>query len=84
MGQERSGRDDELQSEASSGAVINGVLPETSAAPLSIIIGVEQPSGGLTASVVRSMAVGGRLFEVSSAHVCQYTMDMIAGRVGAL
>lgn len=78
------GRDDEVQSEAFSRAVINGVLPETSAAPLSIIVRVAQPSGGMTVSVVRSLAVGGRLLRVSSAHVCQYKIEMIAGRVGAL
>lgn len=78
------GRDDELQSEASSGAVINGVLPETSAAPLSIIIRVEEPSGGMTVSVVRSLAVGGCLLRFSSPHFCQYTIEAIAGRVGAL
>lgn len=78
------GRDDELQSEASSGAVINGVLPETSAAPLSIIIRVEEPSGGMTVSVVRSLAVGGCLLRFSSPHFCQYTIEAIAGRVGTV
>lgn len=61
-------RDDELQSEASSGTVINGVLPETSAAPLSIIGRAEKPSEGMTVSVVRSLAVGGRHLRFSSPH----------------
>lgn len=61
-------RDDELQSEASSGTVINGVLPETSASPLSIIGRAEKPSEGMTVSVVRSLTVGGFHRHILSVH----------------
>lgn len=53
------GGDAELQSGGSAGTVINGPLPETSAARLSIIGRAEKPSEGVQFRDVRSLAVGG-------------------------
>lgn len=79
------GRDDELQSGGSSGTVINGLLPETSAVRLSIIGRPEKPSEGMMVSAVRSLAVGGHAtpFEVFITIFCHYMIKVIAGRVGA-
>lgn len=79
------GRDDEFQSEGSSGTVINGVLPETSATQLSIIRQAEKPSEGKMVSVMRSLADGGHPtpFEVFITVFCHYMIKVIAGWVGA-
>lgn len=53
------GGDAKLQSGGSSGTVINGLLPETSAARLSIIGRAEKLSEGMPFRDVRSPAVGG-------------------------
>lgn len=66
----------------SSGTVINGLLPETSAARLSIIGRPEEPSEGLMVSAVRSLAEGGHAttpFEVFITVFCHYTIKAIAG-----
>lgn len=80
------GGDDELQSGGSSGTVINGLLPETSATRLSIIGRPEKPSEGMIVSGTRSLAEGGHTtpFEVFITVFCHYMIKVIAGRVGAL
>lgn len=72
------GGGDELQSGGSSGTVINGILPETSAARLSIIGQLQNPLEGIT---VRSLAGGGPVTtpsEVFIAAFCHYMMKVIA------
>lgn len=71
-------RGDEVQSEGSSGTVINGGLPETSAARLSIIRRPGKPSEAATASTTRSESAG-----VSFRGFHHYTIKAIAEGVGA-
>lgn len=74
-------RDDELQSEGSSGTVINEVLPGTSAARLSIIRQPEAIGGneGLSCEVSVSRRTP---FAVFITAFCRYMMKVIAERVG--
>ncbi|KAL7386895.1 hypothetical protein ABVT39_015277, partial [Epinephelus coioides] len=67
----------------SSGTVINGLLPETSATWLSIIGRPEKPSDGMMVSTMRSLAGGGHAttpFEVFITVFCHYMIKVIAGR----
>lgn len=81
------GRGDELQSGVSSGTVINGLLPETSATQLSIIGRAQKLSEGMMGSAVRSWAGGGHHAAPSEVFItvfCHYMIKVIVGRAAAL